>query len=516
MSNVIVTVTPGTNTVQVAPSIAVATGPGVPTGGTAGQVLTKQSSDPRDTAWQDPFELDITALAAEWNDGGTDFTGIGLDITDTASGAGSKLLDLKVGGASRFNVNKGGGLTLTHPSGSSGGIRPDGSYRGTFLLNEGSDSLIFDNAETRLRSGGAFSWSSNATFPEITSDLRLYRDAADTLAQRRGTNPQTQRWYGSYTDASNNEGFEIVTQAGDTLLRTFANGTGTQRNLVLNSRESTLAGGVLVNLQQGSNTVRLFQGDFYPAIGSISLGRSSNPWRDLFLRDAANLLFGADTGLARDSAGVVKVTDGGAGLGDLVADRFNLTSSGTGIYSRAPTLRVNFAIDGNDSGIEIGPSILALANTSALAWTGDLLPSAAPDLFLARDAANTLALRNGLEPQAFNVYNTYTDASNYERGFARWNSNVFEIGTEAAGTGSNRNTRIFGGGAHVITIAASAVEILKPLRTNDNHVEFTEMTPPSTPSANTVRFYAKDNGAGKTQLVVLMPDGVETVLATET
>ena len=46
--------------------------------------------------------------------------------------------------------------------------------------------------------------------------------------------------------------------------------------------------------------------------------------------------------------------------------------------------------------------------------------------------------------------------------------------------------------------------------------QLAEMTPPSTPAANNCRIYAKDNGSGKTQLVVLMPDGVETVLATET
>ena len=46
--------------------------------------------------------------------------------------------------------------------------------------------------------------------------------------------------------------------------------------------------------------------------------------------------------------------------------------------------------------------------------------------------------------------------------------------------------------------------------------QFAQMTPPATPAEATCRIYAKDNGSGLTQLVVLMPDGVETVLATET
>jgi hypothetical protein len=57
------------------------------------------------------------------------------------------------------------------------------------------------------------------------------------------------------------------------------------------------------------------------------------------------------------------------------------------------------------------------------------------------DAPNIFAQRNGTNPQTHRWYNTYTDASNYERGFARWNSNVFEVGTEAGGTGTARGIR---------------------------------------------------------------------------
>jgi len=55
---------------------------------------------------------------------------------------------------------------------------------------------------------------------------------------------------------------------------------------------------------------------------------------------------------------------------------------------------------------------------------------------------NLLENRNGTSAQTFRIYNTFTDASNYERGFFRWNTNVLEIGAEAAGTGTNRTVRI--------------------------------------------------------------------------
>ena len=71
------------------------------------------------------------------------------------------------------------------------------------------------------------------------------------------------------------------------------------------------------------------------------------------------------------------------------------------------------------------------------------------DTQLYRDAAGILAQRNTTNPQTFRLYNTYTDASNYERGFFRWNSNVLEIGTEAAGTGTVRNINFLGGSVTV-------------------------------------------------------------------
>lgn len=63
------------------------------------------------------------------------------------------------------------------------------------------------------------------------------------------------------------------------------------------------------------------------------------------------------------------------------------------------------------------------------------------DVRLYRDAANTLALRNSTNAQTVNIYNTYTDASNYERGEIEWVSNNFVIGTAAAGTGSGRTMK---------------------------------------------------------------------------
>jgi len=62
------------------------------------------------------------------------------------------------------------------------------------------------------------------------------------------------------------------------------------------------------------------------------------------------------------------------------------------------------------------------------------------------EAAGTYAQRNGTNSQAFRVYNTYTDASNYERGIFEWYSNTLYIGTQNAGSGSARNLQFIVGG----------------------------------------------------------------------
>lgn len=50
----------------------------------------------------------VLNLAQTWNAGGVTFTGLKLNVTDTASAAGSLLMDWQVGGTSQFSVSKGG------------------------------------------------------------------------------------------------------------------------------------------------------------------------------------------------------------------------------------------------------------------------------------------------------------------------------------------------------------------------------------------------------------------------
>jgi hypothetical protein len=88
------------------------------------------------------------------------------------------------------------------------------------------------------------------------------------------------------------------------------------------------------------------------------------------------------------------------------------------------------------------PSTIRVSASATFAWQSGSNWNGTSDVILARDAANTLAQRNGTNAQTFRLYNTFTDASNFERGFMRWNANVLEIGTEAGGTGMARQLNV--------------------------------------------------------------------------
>ena len=103
---------------------------------------------------------------------------------------------------------------------------------------------------------------------------------------------------------------------------------------------------------------------------------------------------------------------------------------------------------------KLGATGFALGSSNSLQWENST-PDSSSDLFLLRDAADTLAQRRSTNAQTFRIYNTFSDASNYERGKLEWSSNVFRIGTEKAGTGSARALELQTDGTTRLTIDTS-------------------------------------------------------------
>jgi hypothetical protein len=65
------------------------------------------------------------------------------------------------------------------------------------------------------------------------------------------------------------------------------------------------------------------------------------------------------------------------------------------------------------------------------------------DVKLWKDASNILALRNGVNPQTFRLYNTYTSSTNFERLNLRWDNNVLRLGTEKGSAGGTARDLVF-------------------------------------------------------------------------
>jgi hypothetical protein len=160
----------------------------------------------------------------------------------------------------------------------------------------------------------------------------------------------------------------------------------------------------------------------YGAAGTVLIGGVTPAWSAA--PNLTRMLFADGTAAAPSIAGVNFTTTGwmwpGAGAMDFV-------SGGT------QTLRFS---------------------NNALSWI-----AFSPSPALSADAASVLALRNGINPQTFRVYNTFTDASNYERATFGYSSSVLVIGPEQAGTGFARQMKLSGSGATTsISFATSGTD----------------------------------------------------------
>jgi hypothetical protein len=172
------------------------------------------------------------SVTPTWNNGATTFTGIGMNVTDTASAAGSLLLNLQVGGTSRTRIDKIGNISFPNSSTTQPSAAGIGNWAGTLGIFGTSGSLLATCSSTNIN------FSSTAS---ISWDLDTYlrRDAANTLAQRNSTNAQTFRVYNTFTDASNYERGKFEWASNVLRIGTEKAGTGTARALELQTDGTT-------------------------------------------------------------------------------------------------------------------------------------------------------------------------------------------------------------------------------------------------------------------------------------
>jgi hypothetical protein len=124
----------------------------------------------------------VLDLAQTWNNAAVTFTGAKFNVTDTASNAASLLMDLQVGGTSRFSVAKDGNVRLVTSAGvASHGISGTNGFSITANAGTSGSALwSLNNGATTQRSDAQFGWSST-TNTSLARDLTILRRGAANL-----------------------------------------------------------------------------------------------------------------------------------------------------------------------------------------------------------------------------------------------------------------------------------------------------------------------------------------------
>ena len=324
----------------------------------------------------------IYDIADTWNASGTVFTAIKMSVTDTASAAGSLLMDLQVGGMSQFKVTKAGRVEVPD-GGWFGGVDADSGFQ--FVGTGRTVDFLRDNSVI-ARFGVTVSFASNISLGTngTSGDVFLARDAANTLAQRHGVNAQAFNLYNTYTDASNYERGFMRFVSNTLRIGTEKLGTGTARALELHTDG-------VARLTLATTGEASFAGRISAVSNSLSYS-------------APTYGFG--------SCGI------------------SATVSNPIIYFHAPSYGF----------LALAQTSVAINGSMSLGFYAADPSNTSVDAAFARDAADTIAQRRGTNAQTSRLYGTYTDASNYRRLTKTMSTaGVAEIKPEGAGTGASGN-----------------------------------------------------------------------------
>ena len=169
------------------------------------------------------------------------------------------------------------------------------------------------------------------------------------------------------------------------------------------------------------------------------------------------ILMGGLSSAAAGTGGAIEFWTAPAAAGNAAALALSISSAKQATFASSVTA-VNFLGTTGSIWILDNSSKISLGSSSVVAWTSTSGGGTA-DLILARDAANTLALRNGTAAQTSLIYRTWTNASTYERAFIAWDRQVgyLSIGTED-NAGGARNMRVGPVGAASLYLTAGGVD----------------------------------------------------------
>jgi hypothetical protein len=154
--------------------------------------------------------------------------------------------------------------------------------------------------------------------------------------------------------------------------------------------------------------------------------------------------------------------------GDLKAPRIRFNGANNWDTSYSGTTTSLNATVANTTTYHTNGSVFRFTSALGLGWSSGNPTGTSEDLVIRRDAANTLAQRNGINAQTSRVYNTYTSATSYERAKLEWSSNVLRIGTEKGSAGGTaRDMELQTDGTTRITVKADGAILFSGVPTSN-------------------------------------------------
>lgn len=155
------------------------------------------------------------------------------------------------------------------------------------------------------------------------------------------------------------------------------------------------------------------------------------------------------------SGGVLELADGSATAPSLTFD----SDTNTGLYWVAAD-ELNVAVGGEAFlSLDEDNNIVGMQSGALLGWTSSATDAtAAQDLIILRDDANTYAQRNGTTTQVWRLYNQYTSATNYSRVALNFASNIFAITGETGASGTDVDLRLRAAGTRKLLFGNGGVD----------------------------------------------------------
>jgi hypothetical protein len=192
--------------------------------------------------------------------------------------------------------------------------------------------------------------------------------------------------------------------------------TGTQLLALVGTAYVPLAGGTM------TGALTIASGTLTASAPALSITQTWNSGATTFTGALINITNTASSGASRP----INVQIAGTSIFAIRPDGYAFASAGLQVGS------------GGTNGLwdAAGPRV---KSTGYFSWAQSANATDTADLFLYRDAAGSLAQRNGTNAQTLRVYRSYTDASNYSRFTHSWNTSTALLMAEGLGTGTDGN-----------------------------------------------------------------------------